>query len=57
VEHKLSRSYGICGKGGTPAIRNFGGRSKGIDHLVDASSNLRTVLNKDFKALGSEIVD
>ena len=57
MEHKLSRSCDICGMGGAQVIRNFGGRSKGIRPLIRRKLKFEDSIKKDFKAVGSEIVD
>lgn len=47
----------MCGKGGAQTIRNFGGRSKGIRTLIRRKLKFQDIIKKDFKDVGSEILD
>jgi hypothetical protein len=47
----------MCGKRGSQATRNFGGRSKGVRPLSRRKFKFQDSIKKGFKVVGSENVD
>jgi hypothetical protein len=47
----------MCGKRGAQTIRNFSGRSKGIRTLSRRKLKFEDSIKKEFKDIGSEILD